>query len=125
MSPGARRSMDYNFNDIEKYIAAGGDPEAIANAFANRLNAALSKAKSEDELNAAGDALSKAWNDYVNVYAKYNTLNHKTDEYYMTTPEIRETFRSVIRLVDGLEGISKELEKGKDTLHEFYKKIGL
>ena len=117
--------MDYNFNDIEKYIAAGGDPEAIANAFANRLNAAISKTKSEDELNAAGDVLSKAWNDYVVVYAKYNKLAHEKEEYFMTTPEIRETFRSVIRLVDGLESISKELDKGKDTLHEFYKKIGL
>jgi len=117
--------MDYNFNDIEKYIAAGGDPEAIANAFANRLNAAISKTKSEDELNAAGDALSKAWNDYVNVYAKYNALCHETEEYYMTTPQIRDIFKRVLRLVEGLEGVSKELNRSRDTLHEFYKKIGL
>ena len=104
--------MDYNFNDIDKYIMNGGDPEELAKAFTDKLNAALNKSK----YNEALVSLTDAWNTYVD--ARFSKKAER-DKYYVNTKEMEELFGSIVDLNKFMEQDLPEIAQ------TFFKNIGV
>lgn len=70
----------YNFNDVDKYLREGGDPEAIAKAFADSLNAAIESNSKTKILSEKATKICDAWRDYVTTYFSSEDLPYSSVE---------------------------------------------
>ena len=104
--------MNYDFNNIERYLADGGNAEELANAFASKLNAAIEENKRADAL----EELTKAWNAYVDV--RFSKKSDREKYYANSTGEMRAFFNATVELTDTIDA-------GIDTVNRFFKRIGV
>lgn len=121
--------QNFNFNDIEAYLRNGGDPETIANAFADKLNLALATIEDESALDDAAKNVVNAWNNFADVFFGINKLpkNSKITDWKLASADdvigIMEALIQIIpvinhyaELVEGLENnVKNTKEKVTDS----------
>ena len=121
--------QNFNFNDIEAYLRNGGDPETIANAFADKLNLALATIEDESALDDAAKNVVNAWNNFADVFFGINKLpkNSKITDWKLASADdvigIMDALIQIIpvinhyaELVEGLENnVKNTKEKVTDS----------
>ena len=121
--------QNFNFNDIEAYLRNGGDPETIANAFADKLNLALATIEDESALDDAAKNVVNAWNNFADVFFGINKLpkNSKITDWKLASADdvigIMEALIQILpvinhyaELVEGLENnVKNTKEKVTDS----------
>jgi len=130
--------MNYNFNDVEKYLRDGGDATKLAQAFADTLNEALAQVQKENKLDAKATAFADAWNAYIDEYFKNHDIpeNYVVADMYLNTKDVNYLMEQVVRIIpllDKLNGffeigaaqVSKSKSKVEDTVDKFFDKFGI
>lgn len=90
-----------DFNNIEKMLRDGANPEDIANAFAKELNSAISATK-EDELETACNDLSSAWGDMLDIYCDRNNIE-TCDDFYFTGKQVYNALPTLVKILQALK----------------------
>ncbi len=130
--------MNYNFNDVEKYLRDGGDPTKMAQAFADTMNKALAKVQEENKLGQKASEFANAWNAYVDEYFKTHDVpsNYVVADMYLNEKDVSFLMEQVLKfipLLDKLGGwfefetkqISKSKDKVEDTVDKLFNKFGI
>lgn len=130
--------MNYNFNDVEKYLRDGGDPTKMAQAFADVMNKALAKVQEESKLGQKAEEFANAWNAYIDEYFKTHDVpnNYVVADMYLNDRDVTYLMEQVLKfipLLDKLNGIfevgtvqvSKSKDKVEDTVDKFFSKFGI
>jgi anaerobic ribonucleoside-triphosphate reductase len=130
--------MNYNFNDVEKYLRDGGDPTKMAQAFADVMNKALAKVQEESKLGQKANEFANAWNAYVDEYFKTHDVpnNYVVADMYLNDRDVTYIMEQVLKfipLLDKLGGwfefeakqMSKSKDKVEDTVDKFFNKFGI
>jgi hypothetical protein len=109
---------NFDFNNIEKYLRDGGNPETIAKAFADKLNITIHTIDDEKSLNNASEKVSVAWNDYVNAYFGTHKLPNNTilEDWYVTTDDIKALMDSLIKIIPTIDKYLKTIENFNDII---------
>jgi len=100
-----RKPMNYNFNDLDKYLREGGDPEAIAKAFADSLNGAIAANSNTKKLNEKATKFCDAWREYVDVYFTTHKVptGSVVSDFYLKPVEldkIMDALTEILPLID-------------------------
>ena len=90
-----------DFNNIEKMLRDGANPEDIANAFTKELNSAISATK-EDELEIACNDLSSAWGDMLDIYCDRNNIKG-CDDFYFTGKQVYDALPAIVKILQALK----------------------
>ena len=103
---------NFDFNNLEKYLRDGGDPEAIAKAFADRLNTTIRAIDDEDTLNEASLGVAEAWNDYVEVYFGTHKLPAGTilDDWYINEDDVNTILDTLVKTIPVVDKYMKALD---------------
>ena len=103
---------NFDFNNLEKYLRDGGDPEAIAKAFADRLNTTIRAIDDEDALNDASLEVAEAWNDYVEVYFGTHKLPAGTvlDDWYINEDDVNTIMDTLVKTIPAIDKYMKALD---------------
>jgi len=130
--------MNYNFNDVEKYLRNGGDAVELAQAFADTLNNALAKFQKESKLDEKANGLAAAWNAYIDEYFKNHDVpeNYVVADMYLNTKDVNYVMEQVLKFIPlldklnglfevGAEQVSKSKNKVEDTVDKFFDKFGI
>lgn len=88
--------------DMQALLAAfDNNPEKLAQAFTDQLNAALAIKKREEELYAKADHLTAVWNDFVEDYFAFYYPEDENEEYkkyqFLNGKEIMATIALIIQ----------------------------
>jgi len=119
---------NFNFNDIETYLRNGGDPETIANAFADKLNLALATIEDESALDDAAKNVVDAWNNFADVFFGINKLpkNSKIDDWkFFSTDDVIGVMEVLIQILpifshyaELIEGLETNVKNTKEKVTE-------
>ena len=109
---------NFDFNNIEKYLREGGNPETIAKAFADKLNITIHTIDDEKSLNKAMEKISIAWNDYVNIYFGIHKLPTNTilEDWYITTDDVKILMDSLVKFIPTIDKYLKTVENLNDII---------
>lgn len=131
-------NVNYNFNDVEKYLREGGDATKLAQAFADTLNEALAQVQKENKLEEKATAFADAWNAYIDEYFKFHDVpeNYVVADMYLNTKDVNYLMEQVLKfipLLDRLNGlfemgvgqVSKSKDRVEDTVDKFFNKFGI
>ena len=93
--------INFDFNDVERYLRDGGKPEDIANAFAEKLNSIIKVIDNEDNFNDSRNALADAWNKYIQNYFNRYKLPDGTliEDWYINIDDIDVITDTLVRVV--------------------------
>lgn len=141
--------MNYNFNDVEKFIREGGSAEEIANAFADKLNLAIATVEAQNTLAEKSDALVDAWCEFVDEYFKHKDMPKNTTikDWYISKGEVIKLFDMLVKVLPAFDkygdamrmitGVKSDIvnstektvkvnkDKFEDVMNDFFNKIGL
>ena len=130
--------MNYNFNDVEKYLRDGGKPEDMMNAFADLMNKSLATIRREDQLKEANINLMKAWNKYMAEYFTVHDLpnGYTLEDWEMSENEMDAVMKRLIEILPVLaqytgmlKTASKKIEKSvnnsRDVISDFFNKFDI
>lgn len=131
-------NVNYNFNDVEKYLRDGGDPTKMAQAFADAMNKALTKVQEENKLGQKANEFANAWNAYIDEYFKTHDVpdNCVVADMYLNDRDVTYLMEQVLKfipLLDKLNGllevgtvqVSKSKNKVENTVERFFDKFGI
>jgi len=131
-------NVNYNFNDVEKYLRDGGDATKLAQAFADTLNNALAQVQKENKLDEKATAFADAWNAYVDEYFKTHDIpnNYVVADMYLNDRDVTYIMEQVLKFIPlfdklnglfevGAEQVSKSKGKVEDTVDKFFNKFGI
>lgn len=113
-----------DFNNVEKYIRDGGNPEEIAQAFADQLNAVLQHIEAEEAVGKKATEVTKVWKDFVEAYFHVNSLPDKMtiEQFYMTEKDVTALLENFVQLTplivkygSALENFANSVQKVVDT----------
>lgn len=106
--------MNYNFNEVDKFLRNGGDPQAISQAFADAVNQSLASIRNENKMKDVTRNLKDAWNNYMDEFFKYNEMprGYTMEDWYMSNEEIESIMK---QLIDVLPTLAKYLGLFNDT----------
>lgn len=90
-----------DFNNIEKLLREGTNPEDIANAFTKELNNAISSTK-EDPLETVCNDLSSAWGDMLDIYCDRNNIDCP-DDFYFSGKQLYDALPAIVRILQALK----------------------
>ena len=84
--------MNYNFNELDKYLRDGGNPEEIAQAFADKLNKAIAVNSNTKKLDEKAKIFCNAWDEYVDLYLSIRGLpkGTSTSDFHLTPAELKK-----------------------------------
>ena len=126
---------NFDFNNIEKYLREGGDPESIAKAFADKLNTVIHTIDDEDTLNDANNEVVGAWNDYVDIYFGIHKLpvETKVEDFYINEEDVEYFMNTIIKLLPAVRKYSMTLSnilepaktKVNDVVNDFFIKYNI
>lgn len=117
--------MTYNF-DMERLLDTfDGDPEKLANAFADALNEKLAERRKVDNINEMANEVSDAWeclvDEYFNAHPEEMPKEYDTADFYITGEIAVGILKTLIKLLpylgllaqysERIEGLNKELVK--------------
>lgn len=116
---------NFDFNNIEKYLREGGDPEAIAKAFADRLNTTIRVIDDEESLKKTSEKVSTAWNDYINVYFGTHKLPVDTviEDWYINDTDVNAIMDSLVRVIPTVDKYIKIVENFNSAIQPTKNKI--
>lgn len=130
--------MNYNFNDIEKYLRDGGKPEDMMNAFADLMKKSLATIRREDKLKEANINLVKAWNAYMAEYFTAHDLpkGYTLEDWKMNECEMDAVMKRLIEILpvlaqygDFVKTTTKKIEKSvnnsRDVISDFFNKFDI
>ena len=103
---------NFDFNNLEKYLRDGGDPEAIAKAFADRLNTTIRAIGDEDALHDAALNVTESWNDYVEIYFGTHKLPDGTilDDWYIHEKDVNIIMDTFVKILPAVDKYMKALD---------------
>ena len=113
-----------DFNNLEQYLREGGDPQVIAQAFANKLNNMIAKINQESAIEEEAENVVKAWRKFIEAYFEVNEIpdGFLIEDFEFKTEEvvkIIETFVSIApyfeKYVSAIEKFSNNTEVIKDN----------
>ena len=117
--------MTYNF-DMERLLDTfDGDPEKLANAFADALNEKLAERRKVDNINEMANEVSDAWEGHVDEYFSAHPeempKEYEPTDFYITGEIAVGILKTLIKLLpylgllaqysERIEGLNKELVK--------------
>ena len=133
-----------DFNNVEKYIREGGNPEEIAQAFADQLNTVLQHIEAEEAVGTKATEVIHVWKDFVKAYFHVNPIpeNSKVEDFFMSEGDpqkLLETFVQVVPMFvkygSVLENLATSTEKilntkvdknaFSDTMENFFRKFNI
>ena len=130
--------MNYNFNDVEKYLREGGDATKLAQAFANSLNEAIAQIQKENKLDEKATAFADAWNAYIDEYFKIHDVpdNYVVADMYLNEKDVNYLMEQILKFIPlldrlngwfevGTEQVSKSKSKVENTVDKFFDKFGI
>ena len=130
--------MNYNFNDVEKYLREGGDATKLAQAFADTLNGAIAQLQKENKLGEKAVAFADAWNAYIDEYFKIYDVpdNYVVADMYLNEKDVNYLMEQVLKFIPlldrlngwfevGTEQVSKSKSKVENTVDKFFDKFGI
>ena len=130
--------MNYNFNDVEKYLRDGGKPEDMMNAFADLMNKSLATIRREDKLKEANTNLVKAWNEYMAEYFTTHNLpsGYTLEDWEMNENEMDAVMKRLIEILPVLaqytgmlktatKKIEKSMNNSRDVISDFFDKFDI
>ena len=123
--------MNYDFNDINKYLREGGSPEDIAKAFADSLNEAIEINSRTEKLNEKASKVCNDWQEYADLYF----ITHRVpsgfvvSDFYLKREELEKIMDALVEMapwireaMDGVETVKKcNCEKTPDKDQSFEK----
>ena len=131
-------NVNYNFNDVEKYLREGGNATKLAQAFADTLNNALAKVQEENKLDEKAIVFADAWNAYIDEYFKNHSVpeNYTVADMYLNTKDVHYLMDQVLKFIPlldklgnlfevGAVQVSKSKNKVEDTVDKFFDKFGI
>lgn len=131
-------NVNYNFDDIAKYLRDGGDATKLAQAFADTLNEALAQVQKENKLDAKATAFADAWNAYIDEYFKTHDVpdNCVVADMYLNDRDVTYLMEQVLKFIPlldklnglfevGAEQVSKSKNKVESTVDKFFNKFGI
>jgi len=103
---------NFDFNNFEKYLRDGGDPEAIAKAFADRLNTTIRAINDEGALNDASLDVVESWNDYVEVYFRTHKLPDGTilEDWYFNKDDVNAIMDALVKFLPAIDKYMKAFD---------------
>lgn len=115
---------NFDFNNVEKYLANGGDVETIMNAFADKVNLSLA-AQTDNAYFEAIDNVVDAWNDYIDICAETNKIPENIDieDLYIDQEDISSLTEMIFRLLPVLEKYFDFMDTVKHSTTEASKKV--
>ena len=126
---------NFDFNNVEKYLREGGDPESIAKAFADKLNMTIHAIDDEDTLNGANSEVVDAWNDYVDIYFGIHKLPAETKigDFYINEEDVEYFMNTIVKLLPAVHKYSMTLNnileptktKVNDVINDFFIKYNI
>lgn len=117
--------MTYNF-DMERLLDTfDGDPEKLANAFADALNEKLAERRKVDNINEMANEVSDAWeclvDEYFSAHPEEMPKEYDIADFYITGEIAVGILKTLIKLLpylgllaqysERIEGLNKELVK--------------
>ena len=111
---------NFDFNNIEKYLREGGNPETIAKAFADRLNTTIHAIDDESNLNKASADVADAWNSYVNVYFGIHKLPAGTivEDWYINNNDIDTIIDTLVKTIPAINKYAKALDNFSSAIFQ-------
>lgn len=115
--------MTYNF-DMERLLDTfDGDPEKLANAFADALNEKLAERRKVDNINEMANDVSDAWENLVDEYFSAHPdelpKDYDTVDFYITGEIAVGILKALVKLLpylgllaqysEKIDGLNKEL----------------
>ena len=90
---------NYNFDMQHLLDAFGNDPEKLANAFADSLNAALAEQRKVDYVMDAAADVADAWENFVDEYFNVNELPDDLGEedFYITPENVKSLLEMAVQ----------------------------
>ena len=106
-----------DFNNIEEYIRNGGDPQKIAQAFADQLNLAIATVNDEKEINEALEKVVFAWEDFADAYFAVHEIpkGFSVEDFYMNKDEALKIIESLVCIAPYFEKYASILDKVSET----------
>lgn len=133
-----------DFNKVEEFLRSGGSAEEIAQAFADKLNAVLTRIEEEKAVGEKSHKVTEIWNDFVDAYFAVNTLPENTanKDFYLTDEDIMkliETFVQIVPMIvkygSAIENFTTSAEKVlntkidknafSETMDNFFRKLNI
>ena len=117
--------MTYNF-DMERLLDTfDGDPEKLANAFADALNEKLAERRKADNINELANEVSENWeclvDEYFNVHPEDMPKDYHAADFYITGEIALGLLKTLIKLLpylgllaqygERLEGLTAAMNK--------------
>ena len=130
--------MNYDFNNVDKFLREGGKPEDVMNAFADVVNNSLATMRTENKLATIADKIAEAWNDYVDEYFTSHKLptGYTVADWYIDGKDVSNLIEKLISVVPTIEKWFDTLNAGakqlktttnntKDVVADFFTKFGI
>lgn len=107
---------NYNFDIKQLLDTFDGDPEKLANAFADALNAELAAQRNINHIDEAANDVADAWQDFVDEYFEVHELPKGTTEedYYVETESVKMLMDLIVRAAPYMTLFQEYLMKLQD-----------
>lgn len=90
-----------DFNNVEKYIRDGGSPEEIAQAFADQLNAVLSRIEDEKAVVTKSQEVAENWKSFVTAYFHVHPFPEgvKVEDFFLSSDDVVKLLETFVEIV--------------------------
>ena len=106
----------YNFDIKALLDTFDGDPEKLANEFANQLNTELANQRKQNNLNETTEYVADAWNDFVDEYFEQYSLPNGfvENDFYVNPESITKLLEFFTELAPYIQALNEYTTKVKD-----------
>ena len=105
--------MTYNF-DMDRLLETfDGDPEKLANAFADALNDKLAEKRKKDYIDEAAGEVADAWECFVDEYFEQNELpkGYNLKDFYVDANTVKNVLQLIIKALPYFQVLGEYAEK--------------
>lgn len=107
--------MNYDFNNINKYLREGGNPEDIARAFADSLNKAIEINSQAEKLSEKASQICDDWQEYADLYF----ITHRVpsgfvvSDFYLKREELEKIMDALVEMAPWIREAMDSVETVK------------
>ena len=105
--------MTYNF-DMDRLLETfDGDPEKLANAFADALNDKLAEKRKKDYINETAQDVACSWECFVDEYFEHNELpkGYYVEDLYVDAETVKVVLQLIVRALPYFQLIGEYADK--------------
>ena len=129
--------MNYDFNDINKYLREGGSPEDIAKAFADSLNKAIESNSQIEKLSEKALQICDDWQEYVDLYFITHRIpsGFVVSDFYLKREELGKVMDALVEMAKVVNGAEikersckktpKDKQSFEEAMESFLQDLGL